>query len=454
MINSMIDFLKVMSNNDIEETALLNILNAKLTQLVGSKNVTFKQYSHSKPMSVGYQCFVYLSSGQGKDETIRQIDNTLMPFLREKLEKVIDRYKLELQTELYAKAAQLDTKAKREAEKQAEEQLNKIRCCNINISDATLTGIFYEAEQISKTGYGALCLKLTEFGDNVDAAISGDSNAKELLAKLKDMSDGAIEPKVIAGEVRKNIYNIPIIAIMCCDYVSLLKPKSRAYLENFLSSGMARRAFTYIPTEQKDINKPTSWQEREKAQMKAMEISNALENIYDSIPYNMVCEFSAGAKSLLNEFEMQCIDEFNELYKYDEISAKEVKGSFWKLTKLAVVYSILENPTERLVDKKYVEQAIKFYRKIQPCLKILLEKRVPSEVDKLNTFMLQWAKKAKKPIKSEEIRKGIDYKSTPWKGFRDEYLPTTLDWLEAEHGIIIRPYSGFGGNTKAWQVVK
>ena len=58
---------------------------------------------------------------------------------------------------------------------------------------------------------------------------------------------------------------------MCCDYVSLLKPKSRAYLENFLSSGMARRAFTYIPKEQKDINKPTSWQEREKAQMKAME---------------------------------------------------------------------------------------------------------------------------------------------------------------------------------------
>ena len=454
MINNMIDFLSVMTNYDIEAVALQNILNGKLTQLIGSKNVTFKQYSHSKPTALGYECLTLLNSGTGKDETIRQIDNALMPFLKEKLEKVIDSYKMELQSELYAKAAQLDTKAKREAEKQAEEQLNKIRACNINISDCTMTGIYYEAEQISKTGYGALCIKLTEFGDMVDAAISGDANSKELLGKLKDMADGSIEPKIIAGEVRKNIYGIPVIAIMCCDYGSLLKPKSRAYLENYLSSGIARRAFTYIPTEQKDINKPTSWQEREKAQMKAMEISNHLETVFDSIPYNMVCEFSSGAKSLINEFEMQCIDEFNELYKYDEISAKEVKGSFWKISKLAVVYSVLENPTERLVDRKYIEQAISFYREIQPCLKVLLSKRAPDEVDKLRTFMLQWAKKARKPIKSEEIRKAIDYKSYSWKGFRDEYLPTTLDWLENEHGIIVRPYTGYGGNTKAWQVVK
>ena len=135
MINNMIDFLSVMTNYDIEPVALQNILNAKLTQLIGSKNLTFKQYSHSKPTALGYECLTLLNSGTGKDETIRQIDNALMPFLKEKLEKVIDSYKMELQSELYAKAAQLDTKAKREAEKQAEEQLNKIRACNINISD-------------------------------------------------------------------------------------------------------------------------------------------------------------------------------------------------------------------------------------------------------------------------------------------------------------------------------
>src|SRR5574344_1529626 len=161
--------------------------------------------------------------------------------------------------------------------------------------------------------------------------------------------------------------------------------------------------------------------------MRAMEISNHLENVFDSIPYNMVCEFSAGAKSLINEFEMQCIDEFNELYKYDEISAKEVKGSFWKISKLAVVYSVLDNPTERLVDKKYVEQAMSFYRKIQPCVKGIWDKRAPSEVENLNTFMLQWDKKARSPIKSEEIRTASDYKSYSWKGCREEYLPTTLD---------------------------
>ena len=34
-----------------------------------------------------------------------------------------------------------------------------------------MTGIYYEAEQISKTGYGALCIKLTEFGDMVDESM-------------------------------------------------------------------------------------------------------------------------------------------------------------------------------------------------------------------------------------------------------------------------------------------
>ena len=80
----MIEFLSTMSNNDIEPVALECILNAKLTQLIASKNVRFKQYSHSKPMPLRYMCFVYLNSGSGKDETIRQIDNALMPFLKKK----------------------------------------------------------------------------------------------------------------------------------------------------------------------------------------------------------------------------------------------------------------------------------------------------------------------------------------------------------------------------------
>src|SRR5574344_290502 len=147
MINNMIQFLKVMTNNDIEDVELQNILNSKLTQLIGMKNLMFKQYSDSKPMPLGYQSFTFLNSGAGKDETIRQIDHALMPFLKDKLESVIDRYKQELQSELYAKAAQLDGKARKEAEHQAEEQLNKIRCCNINISDCTFTGLAYEADR-------------------------------------------------------------------------------------------------------------------------------------------------------------------------------------------------------------------------------------------------------------------------------------------------------------------
>ena len=121
--------------------------------------------------------------------------------------------------------------SRKEAERQAEEQLNKIRCCNINISDCTFTGLAYEADQISKTGHGALCIKLTEFGDMVDAAISGDANSKELLGKLKDIADGAIEPKIIAGGSKEK-------------YIYMYQSLSGGYIPNgwYINPGMPQFA--------------------------------------------------------------------------------------------------------------------------------------------------------------------------------------------------------------------
>jgi len=446
-----IEFLSKLTNNNIEKIALECMWNAKASQMICAKGVKFRQYSYSKPTPPNFYCNLWLGSGSGKNLAVDLINDYLMPFLKPAMDIKIDEWKKKYQSKNAQPTG--DKKADRETNKIVNDYLAKIEEFHIDIASATFSGVYKVASQINETGCGAINILITEFGDFIDSVTSGDMNKKELFESLKDMSDGKVMPRIIAGETRKSLSNIPITAILASDFENLFDAKNNKYYIKMLKTGMARRSFIYITKEQKK-NKAISVAEREKAQMRGLELGRHFEQIYNSIPENAVYDFSDRAKERLEEWHNECIDNYNNEKFSDSILAAEEESSFWKITKLAVIYSIIDEPQNMLIDIKYIEKAINFYKSIQPCLEMLLEKKAPSEVDKLNTFMLQWAKKAKKPIKSEEIRKGIDYKSTPWKSFRDEYLPTTLDWLEAEHGIIIRPYSGFGGNTKAWQVVK
>ena len=419
----MIETLRTITEGRIEDIALENMVNAKLCQLIATKNVRFKQNANSDPTPLGYYSFCFIPSGFGKDKAVRFIDKNFMPFLKDKITKMIDRYKQELQSRLYAEAAQLETKARKEAEKQAEEQLKQIRACNINIADATFTALYYEAEKIEKIGYGAVCIKIMELGDYIKDATKGDGTAKELLPKLKNISDGNFDPRLTRTDAdRHEIDGIATIGLFCCDFNSVRSGKTNEYLIDLLDGGMGRRSFTYFYDKNTELKKiEMDWKQEEKAYQNAKEIATWLEDVFDKIPMNMVCVFSKESKDLLGSFKKECIDEQEKYMFTEEILAKAYGGAYWITTKLAVIKSVIKNPTNPIIEVKYVEEAINFYRRIKPYLSMALKEKPPSEVDKLNTFMLQWAKKAKKPIKSEEIRKGIDYKSTPWKGFRDEY---------------------------------
>ena len=453
----MIGTLRTIAEGEIEDIALENMINAKLTQLVATKNVRFKQYANSDPAPLGYYSFCFIPSGFGKDKAVRFIDKNFMPFLKDKITKMIDRYKQELQSRLYAEAAQLETKARKEAEKLAEEQLRQVRPCNINIADATFTALYYEAEKIEQIGYGAICIKLMELGDYIRDAVKGDGTAKELLPKLKDVSDGDFNPRLTRTDAdRHEISGIATIGIFCCDFNSVRKEKNKEYLMELLDGGMGRRSFVYFFDKNVQLNPiELDWKREEKAYQNAKEIAIWLEDVFDKIPMNMVCEFSNEAKDLLNEFKKECKQQSKELMQENELLAKAYGGAYWIVSKLSVTKAVIAEPTNNLISVKYVEQAIDFYRRIKPYLSMVIKEKEPDEVDKLRNFMLQWAKKASEPIKSGEIRKGIDHTNTnTWKSFKNEWLPYVLDWLEKEHNIIVRSYTGFGGNTEAWQAVK
>lgn len=427
----MIETLRTITEGEIELIALENILNAKLTQLVASKNVRFKQYANSEPMPLGYYAFCFLPSGVGKDKAVRFIDNCYMPFLKDKITAIIDKYKADLQQELYYKASLLDKNDKKAAEREADEIIAKVRPCNINIADATFTALYYQAELIEKTNYGSIFIKIMELGDTIRDAVKGDGTAKELLPKLKDMSDGDINPRLTASDNdRHEIKNISVSGLFCCDYNPLLKSRNNEYLMEFLDSGMARRSFIYFFDKSIKLNTiELDWKKEEKAYQDAANIRQWLEETFDKIPLNMICEFSAEAKDRLTEFKKECKNEKRRFMDSDELLAKAYGGAYWIVTKLAVVKSILKCPTNSMVDIKYVDEAIDFYRRIKPYLSIVVDKRPDSPEELLKKFLTKQKDGAiitRTQIKNLNLHKG---------NFKD-WCDDALDEIKRELGFV------------------
>ena len=144
---------------------------------------------------------------------------------------------------------------------------------------------------------------------------------------------------------------------------------------------------------------------------------------------------------------MDCIDEFNRIYMNSDILAKDIRGSFWKITKLAVVYHMIENPTATLIDSKYVQQSIDFYNRIKPCLQYVIDKKAVGPEEKFKKWLSQ--KKNGDIFRMGDIRNQSFVKEHRFKKWIDEVFPA----LQDELGFVY-DYSGFGGNTKAYQIVK
>ena len=93
ILEQSLDFLKIMTNNNVDDLALLNALNAKFSQLVSSKNVGFKQYSNSNKQILSYYGINFMPSGRQKDYTISCINDHLLNFLEIEYTTQINNHK-------------------------------------------------------------------------------------------------------------------------------------------------------------------------------------------------------------------------------------------------------------------------------------------------------------------------------------------------------------------------
>lgn len=439
IIKQSLPIIKDVTNN-VDDLAILNCLNAKFANMITQKNILFRQYSNSSPRTLSYYAMNFQPSGSSKDYVVDCINEYLMPFIEQELQSKIEQYKDAFEL----KHPELNAK-------QVREELAKVRPENFEIANCTFTGFYKEAFQLDQLGFGAICIRISELGDFLSMAQSGDKGKAELLSKMKETYEGNVMPSIISGDTsRKKLKNINIQVIMYTDYENLFAESVKEYFLALLRTGLARRCYVFIPDSETKLDYVITAEEKERQFEKARTIQQDIKRIYDTITPDTIYSLSEESKQMLVDYQNSCIDYFNS--SRDNMIVKlEKLNSFWKITKLAVVYSIIDNPTSIIVQSKYVQMAIDFYKLISPSLKKVIEKRKKSEIEKYAEYIADH----KDDIITRTDLRNLNYvHNAKFKKFFDEHFDEIAEELGVNYNLLLYPYEGGNKSLKAYQVVK
>lgn len=426
-------FLNTMTDQNLSELALINVANAKLTYMLSLGGAKFRQYTNGNDIILSYYGMSFLPSGSGKDYVLNLFNQYLIPFIPDYMDRVVKDYKEEFEQQEEYKIRQLDKKQQKQAEFDLQQKINNFRYLNTEIHDATVLGLYADAEIISRIGKGALFLRIEELGDYIDGITTGNKQKKELFEKLKEISDGRFSATTISGDnKRKTLNNIPVSAMLYSDFENFKTARNREYLNKMLRTGISRRSFIFMD-EIKLINKAIPAIEKQRAITEAQQLSVELKNIFDNIspsPYYL----SEEAHEIIDKYKNSCIDRYNEevAQKNITIQGLDIKESWWKILKLGVVYHILNSPNDCLVRAADIQEAIEFYNHICNSFSILRNTHADSATDKLIQFIISFEKNN---LKMGDLRSQRFVGDVQFKKWFDEIIADVQEKLRAEHGI-------------------
>lgn len=430
-----VDFLKIMTNGNIKNTALLNMVNSKLTYLVSFKGAKFKQYTNSRELPLSYYGINFISSGASKDYTLNLFNDHLIPFIGDFLHNTIDEYKYFFEQEELKKISLLNGKEKKQAEIELHQKLNNFRYVNTETDDATILGIYKDASILNTIGKGSLFIRIGELGDYIDGVTSGNKLKKELFEKLKEMYDGRITVASIGGDnFRPTLRDISVNAFLYSDFENFKSQKNSEYFFKILKTGMARRSFIFMD-ELSLLNKPIDFKIKNEALTNASILSKDLEYIFENINNEAYC-FDIDTSKAIDDYSRSCIDEYNKEVKKNNISIKglDIKESYWKISKLSVVYHILNNPTDKLIRVDDFLEALEFYKEISKSFNLLLESKADTPQERLIKYILETEKEI---IKMGDLRNKRFVNDTYFKKWFDEIIEDIQEELRINHNTTL-----------------
>ena len=422
-----------MMDGNWSEPALINVINAKLTYMLSLGGAKFRQYTNGNDIILSYYGINFLPSGWGKDRVPNLINQNLINFTQDYMERVIKDYKEEYEQQEEFKIRQLDKKQQKQAEFELQQKINNFRYLNTEIHDATVLGLYADAEIISRIGKGSLFLRIEELGDYIDGITTGNKQKKELFEKLKEISDGRFTATTISGDnKRKTLNNIPVSALLYSDFENFKTNRNREYLNKMLRTGISRRSFIFME-EIKPVNQAIPSFEKQRAITEAQQLSEEIRNIFNNIQPNAYL-MSEEAHARIDKYKNECIDKYNEevAQKNITIQGLDIKESWWKILKLGVVYHILNEPHNILIRESDIEEAIDFYKNICGSFKILKDTHADSAAEKMIKYIIETDKNT---LKMGDLRSRKFVGDVQFKKWFDEIIEDVQEKLRTEHSI-------------------
>lgn len=399
IIKKCIEPLKILSDN-VEEEAIVNMLNAKLANLIALAGIRFRQFDEGSDRVISYYGVNFMGSGEKKDFTVDCINDFLLPFVKIIIENKVEQYREEF---YYNNVEQENDKHKKEANLKL---YNDLRVPQFELERINSTGFYKEAVQADAVKLNTLFVRLDEFGDYLENAVNGNASKKEFWQGLKTNYEGKIPPPIIGGESRrKQVENIAIQLLAYSDFGNLYKDDVKKEYLRSLRTGHSRRTFFYMNNKKSvKISYPVRPALKNAQIAKLRSISKDFENIFNTLlqKSNKIYLFDDGANEAIYQYQCRCIDYFNNNPHIDIVIRNEIKESFWKIQKLSVVYCAIDKPYTNTVTEGYVKHAIEFYESVKSGLANVLTER---ELDLTEKYAKYLYDNRNKTIKMSDLRK-------------------------------------------------
>lgn len=402
MLDDIVKQLKILSNNKSDETAILNILNAKLNHLFSFKRVKFTSVNNPrKPFVLCYYAFNFLQSGGVKDKVVGEIDTHLLGFFDDVLKNYNEaRFnKLELkhikQLNQISERAEINSK-----KKEQEKELKSFKKLHKKIADASTSRLHEYAQMIEQENCGSVSFQHTEFVIFFkEIVINRDKMKGEFLNTLYNLYDGELAGTDTSSTERDFINDVPLTTIFLSSPKILEKSeKMSEEFRDVLEQGIARRSFVYFD---KSINyykegvEYSTTEEKNRAIDKLENYSKIIQKIYNNIEENTVYEFSEEANKESIKWSMKMDAECAKFYTFTDTLRDEenilcinLGNSAWKITKLAVLYHILDGGVGKVKVESF-KKAAEFFMKTHKCLENLLNNKVSSNYENLYNYLVK-----------------------------------------------------------------